>query len=97
MTSLGQKLKAVRGHYNLSSDEFATKLHLSQRTYNSYEYDERKPPIEFFFNMHFVYNVNLNWLIADDGDMLVIPKFEDVEDEFTQKVELILKQNGLIK
>lgn len=97
MLSLGQKLKDVRVHYNLNSEEFAKKLGLSTRTYNSYEYDERKPPVEFFFNMYTVYDVNLNWLIANDGDKFVIPRFEDAEVEFTQKVETILRQNGLIK
>ena len=97
MNTLGQKLKDVRMHYNLSADEFARKINLSTRTYNSYEYDERKPPVEFFFNLYNVYDVNLNWIIADDGDMFLMPKFEECEDEFTQKVENILRQKGLIK
>ncbi|MBO7211133.1 MAG: helix-turn-helix transcriptional regulator [Methanobrevibacter sp.] len=97
MITLGQKLKAIRTHYKLSIAEFAEKLGVNSRSYSSYEYDERKPPFELLFNLFTVCNVNLNWLIADDGDMFVIPEFEKSEEYLTQKVEEILKKNGLIK
>ena len=95
--SVGQKLKAVRTYYKLNIAEFAEKIGVSSRTYSSYEYDERKPPIDLLFNLFTVLNVNLNWFVADDGDMFVIPDFEKSEDELTRKVEEILKRNGLIK
>ena len=97
MLTIGQKLKSVRNHYRLNMTEFAEKLAINPRAYSSYEYDERKPPIELLFNLFTVYDVNLNWLIADDGDMFILPEFEKVEDKLTQKVEDILRKNGLIK
>ena len=97
MLSIGQKLKAVRTHYNLNITEFSEKLGISSRSYSSYEYDERKPSVELLHNLFTVCDVNLNWLIADDGDMFILPEFEKVEDDLTQKVEDILRKNGLIK
>lgn len=94
--SLGQKIKEIRIHYKLSPADFAKKLGFSERACSSYEYDERKPPYEFYFNMHTVYNVNLNWLIANQGDKFILPKYEDIEEDLTQKVESILRKYELI-
>ena len=95
--TIGKNLKEVRNYYKLSIDEFAKKLNISSRAYSSYEYDERKPTYELYFNIRTVFDVNLNWLIANDGDMLMLPSYEQVEDKLTQKVENILRKNGLIK
>lgn len=95
--TIGQKLKIVRNYYNLGVEEFSKQLGFSARAYTSYEYDERKPNYEFYFNIRKVFDVNLNWLIADDGDMLLLPAYEKIEDELTQKVEDILRKYGLIK
>lgn len=96
MNTLGQRLKGVRTHYNLTPDDFAAKLGCTARALTSYEYDERSPSIEFLFNMYTVYEVNLNWLITGQGDRFLMPKYEQVEDELTQRVESILRKNGLI-
>lgn len=97
METLGQKIKKIRMYYKETPENFARKLGVSPRTYSSYEYDERKPPVEFYFNMHTVYDVNLNWLIANDGDMLIMPEYEKIEDSLTLRVENILRKNGLLK
>ena len=97
VSTVGQNLKKVRNHYNLSIEKFSEKLGLSPRAYSSYEYDERKPTYEVYFNLRTVYDVNLNWLIANDGDMLMLPDYEKIEDQLTLKVEEILRKNGLIK
>ena len=55
MMSVGQKLKAVRTYYKLNIAEFAEKIGVSSRTYSSYEYDERKPPIDLLFNLFTVF------------------------------------------
>ena len=97
VSTLGQKLKEIRTIKKLSIEEFAKKLGTSPRAYTSYEYDERKPSFEVCFNLRTVFDVNLNWLIADDGEMFLLPSYDKIEDELTQKVENILRKNGLIK
>lgn len=96
MGTLGQRIKGIRAHYNLSQEAFAAKIGCTGRALSSYEYDERSPSVEFLFNMYTVYDVNLNWLITGQGDRFLVPKFEQVEDELTQKVEDILRKKGLI-
>ena len=40
-------------------------------------------------------NVNLNWLIAGQGEMFNAPKFEDVRGEILNEVDKLLKARGL--
>ena len=97
MKTLGQKLKEIRTELRLSVEELSQKLDITTRAYSSYERDERKPPIELLHNLYYVCNVNLNWLIANEGDKFVMPKYNDVKDVLTQKVEDVLRQYKLIK
>lgn len=91
------KLKKIRKYLKFSQYEFAENLELSYHTYTSYERGDRKLSFEVLEKLAKKYNINLNWLIADIGEMLNPPTFEQVEDVLTQKVEAILKNKGLIQ
>jgi len=102
--TLGQKLKEIRTHFNMSISEFAKNLGTSARAYTSYEYDERKPSYEFYFNLRSVFSVNLNWLIANEGSMFInicdnshiILENPDTENDFKnwgKRLSQILSEN----
>ena len=92
-----QKLQQIRKELKLSQEEISSQIGISYRAYTSYERGDRKPSIEFLEKLVEKFNVNLNWLIADVGEMFNTPKYEDVKDEFEKRVEEILKKKGVLK
>lgn len=94
----GKKLKQIRKHLSLTQDNMAELIGISFRTYASYERDENKPPYSMLVYLCSKHNINLNWLIADIGDMLITneQQFENEKDIFTKRVKDILKEEGLI-
>lgn len=92
----GENIKAVRKKLKLSQEEISTQIGITYRAYSSYERGDRNPSLEFLAALNKMYNVNLNYVITGVGEMFNAPKFEDVQDEITAKVESILKAKGLI-
>lgn len=92
-----ENLKKIRQHYKLSVAKMAEKLDMSAGTLTGYERGVRTPTVPFFILLYEKLNVNLNWLVSGKGEMFNAPTYEQVEDELTQKVEAILKKNGLMK
>ena len=93
------KLEKIRLSFNLNAKEFVAQIgnfyNISYRAYTSYESGERKMPVEFLKVLCEHYNVNLNWLIADKGEMF-IDKNSTSDSNLKAEVEEILKQYGLI-
>lgn len=92
----GNKLKNIRKHFKLTQEEMAARLGIAVRSYAAYEREENNPPYSMLVLLCKEHNINLNWFVADIGEMFNAPKFEDVQDEITLKVENILKAKGLI-
>lgn len=92
----GNKLKNIRKHFKLTQEEMALRLSVAVRSYAAYEREENNPPYSMLVLLYKDFNINLNWFIANVGEMFNAPKFEDVQDEITAKVESILKSKGLI-
>lgn len=93
----GKKLKKIRKHLSFTQDEMAEKLGIASRTYASYERDENNPPYSMLVLLCAKHGINLNWFIADMGEMLNAPKFEQVQGELALEVRKILREEGLIK
>ena len=92
----GSKLKKIRKNLKLTQDEMAARLGIAVRSYAAYEREENNPPYSMLVLLCKEHNINLNWFVADIGEMFNVPRFEDVQDEITAKVESILKAKGLI-
>ena len=92
----GKKLKNIRKHFKLTQEEMAARLGIAVRSYAAYEREENNPPYSMLVLLCKEHNISLNWFVADIGEMFNVPKFEDVQDEITLKVESILKAKGLI-
>jgi transcriptional regulator with XRE-family HTH domain len=92
----GKKLKKIRNSLSLTQEKMAELLNVGLRTYVSYERDENKPPYSMLVTLCTQHKINLNWFIADVGDMLLD---EDLDEELLNKVRAevadIMKKYGV--
>ena len=93
----GKKLKEIRMHLAVTQEKMAELLKISCRTYVSYEREENNPPYSMLVTLCKEHSVNLNWLIADIGEMLIPPKFEQVQYDLALEIRKVLKEEGLLK
>lgn len=91
-----ENLKKIRRELHLSVTDFAKKVGIPARTIGGWERKERTCSIELVTRLCMQLNVNANWFVTGKGNMFNPPKFEQVEDELTLKVEEILKRKGII-
>ncbi len=90
---LGDKLRMIRG--SLTQTELAQILDCPQGYISRYEKGVVKPSIQFIYNMTKNFNVSLDWLLADEGDIYLAPSVEEKEKMESEVVEIlnILKVN----
>jgi len=91
----GTKLKTIRKHFSVTQDEMAGLLNISARTYASYEREENNPPYSMLVLLCSKHKINLNWFIADEGEMFIAPKFDDVKEELLKEVNGLLAKYGI--
>ena len=91
----GEKLKKIRKHLSVTQDSMSELLNISSRSYASYERNENNPPYSMLVELCKNYNINLNWFIADIGEMFIAPQYEDVKGEILAEVEKMFKNRGL--
>ena len=65
----GEKLKKIRNSLNLSQRGMAEAIGIKTRTYEAYERNENEPPYSMLVVLCDKYNLNLNWFIANKGDV----------------------------
>ena len=73
-----------------------TTLGISKQFYSNIETDRTLLNNEKLVLLFKDYNVNLNYLLGGFGDLFNDSK-TSFEDDFTKKVKLVLKNEGLIK
>lgn len=98
----GKKLKQIRKHLDLTQDKMAELFNISARTYTSYERNENKPPYSMLVDLCKSQNVNLNWFIADIGEMFNSANESSTSghhlnyDALEEKMEELLRKHNLI-
>ena len=70
--NIGERIREVREDYDLTIKEFAEALSsrgvkVDRGNVSRYENDIVKPSYDFFYAIHEVCDVNLNWLITGKG------------------------------
>jgi transcriptional regulator with XRE-family HTH domain len=65
----GHRLKEIRKQLNMSQEEMALNLGLAPRTYAAYERNENKPTLSMLDMLNLNFDVNLNWLVSNKGEM----------------------------
>ena len=96
MDTQGKRLKKIRLALNLSQEEFGQLFEIGKQFVSLMENDKSFMNNDKLVKLLLDFNVNINYLLCGIGPMFLPPKYEDVEDELTQKVEAILKKNGII-
>ena len=95
---IAENLQKLRKTLILGQKDFAVKLGINPLTYANYERGERKPPYEMLIKLSDDFDVNLNWLINDKGEMFNTKEtqFENSKEEMKQIVLDVLKEKGII-
>lgn len=93
----GEKLKQIRKALNVTQDKMAELLNISARTYSAYERNENKPSYIMLVDLCQNKNINLNWFIADVGEMFNSKQTSVINKELEQKVVEIMKKYGIIE
>ena len=93
----GEKLKKIREYLSVTQNNMAELLQVSNRSYTSYERNENNPPYSILIMLCKKYNINLNWFIADIGEMFNGKelKYKNCQEQMKQIVLDILKEKGL--
>ena len=94
--NVGNRLKKIRKAKGLTQQALGEFINVSKQAVANVESGHSNPSLEFISKLIENLNINSNWLITGKGEMFNPPKFEDVEDSLTSKVEEILKKKGLI-
>ncbi|MGA2143276.1 MAG: helix-turn-helix transcriptional regulator [Brevinematales bacterium] len=68
-----ERLKTIRNSLGLTQKEFAGKLDLKVETYKNYEFRNRDIPGIILEKLISVFNINLNWLVSENGSMFEKP------------------------
>lgn len=94
---IAENLQKLRKTLTFGQKEFAVKLGINPLTYANYERNERKPPYEMLIKLSDDFDVNLNWLINDKGEMFneSAQQNEQLEKLVAQIVDKKMKEKGL--
>lgn len=96
-----EKLKEIRKTLKLSQEEMALQTGTSYRAYSSYERGDRKPSFEFLEQLVLQFDVNLNSLIANKGDLFILVESRSqtfkMKNEILNEVRKMLIDEGLLK
>ena len=68
---VNKRIKTVRKYYNINQIKMAEYLSVNQSTYSRYEAGKLEPNNHFLFTFCDFFNINLNWLIKGQGEMLL--------------------------
>lgn len=96
----GNKLKEIRTALSATQEQMAENMGVAYRTYVSYERNENNPSFSMLTTLCNKYKINLNWFIADNGEMFV-PENKSIGDIIKsllhKEVLQILNNEGFIK
>lgn len=86
--SIGKNLKELREYLGVSQKDFALKLSITPPSLARYESDKVTPCSDFLSNIHKSFNLNLNWLVCNHGDMFVTPEpdHQKIADTFFDQI-----------
>ncbi|MCK9162660.1 MAG: helix-turn-helix domain-containing protein [Arcobacter butzleri] len=71
MYKFNEKIKVFREKLKLTQEEMAKQLEIGVRTYIRYEKGERFPTIDIVYKLARLDNINYNWLLGDQDNMII--------------------------
>lgn len=97
MTTIIERLEAVRRHYDLSGRGLADRLGQRPSTVTNYLNGTQAPKLEFIENILRLFpEVSAEWLIRGQGSMLIVDQPDVAELKKQYETELLVKE-GIIK
>jgi transcriptional regulator with XRE-family HTH domain len=92
--SINNNFLNIRKILGLNQTEFADKLETSQNLISKYEKGQVELPFKIINNLNKVFNININWLLTNAGDMfnkeiensLFIPEAKINNNSFEQEL-----------
>ena len=92
MTTIIERLEAVRRHYNLSGRGLADRLGQRPSTVTNYLNGTQAPKLEFIENILRLFpEVSAEWLIRGQGSMLIVDQPDVAELKKRYETELLVK------
>ena len=96
MKNLNERIKLLRKQLNISQEEFANKLGITKQAISNIENAKSAPSIGVLYIMHDELDVNLNYIIAGNGDIFTSKKGnEALKASLFKELELMLKARGI--
>ncbi|MDO4752714.1 MAG: helix-turn-helix transcriptional regulator [Candidatus Saccharibacteria bacterium] len=94
------KLKKIRGEYNLTQEELAEKLDVSRQAITKWESGEGMPDVENLKQLAILFNTTLDELIMEDKKVLIPEKrykyIEEMEIDHSKHFDVKLNKIGAI-
>ena len=94
------KLKKIRGEYNLTQEELAEKLDVSRQAITKWESGEGMPDVENLKQLAILFNTTLDELIMEDKKVLIPEKrykyIEEMEIDHSKHFDVKLNKIGEI-
>jgi transcriptional regulator with XRE-family HTH domain len=67
LKALGRRLRELRG-FDLTQEEFAKELRVSQSQLSKYERGAAAPPADVLFSVKKLFRVSIDWLLTGEGE-----------------------------
>ena len=91
------RLKELREKNKLTQKEIASKLNISNVTYNRYELGQREPDIKTLFKLADYYKVSLDYLLEHETEGNVdTSSFSDTKKGCVLLIEKLTEENATI-
>lgn len=90
----GEKLIQLRKDKKMSQRDLAAYLHLSQTAIGKYERGENEPDFSTLKKISSLFNVSIDYLVADDASELITITKEDRDiliDAFSKALDVLKK------
>lgn len=93
--SQGERIKKIRQNLNLSQEDFGKLFEIQKQMVSSLENNKIKLNNEKLEKLLLTYNVNINWLLAEIGEMFIKKQPANLKEEIKQAVKEMIANKEL--
>lgn len=95
--TVGSRFKKIRKILNLSQEELAKNLNITKQAISNIENSKSMPSIVSMSKLATKYNINLNYLIADSGEIYISKdeNYKSLRNTLLEEVDEFLKARGI--
>jgi transcriptional regulator with XRE-family HTH domain len=97
LKSIGQRLLAVRKHFNLNQEEIGKITGYSKSLISAAEKGEKKPSSQYLYGLLTQFDVDVNWILTGKGEMLPDSHNESPEDKDVNELFKMMKKVKILR